>query len=132
MVISMNGAPHFDASGNFGGYRGVGNDISARKQAEAALRASEARFCAVVAALAERVIVRDANGRILDCNTSAERFYGRTLAQMKGLTSIAPHWQVLREDASLMPEQEWSSAVARHTGLAQSKVVVRYIKPDGA
>ncbi|MDB5939185.1 MAG: domain S-box protein [Polaromonas sp.] len=132
VVISLSGEPHCDASGNFAGYRGVGNDISARKQAEAALQSSEARFRAVVAALAEGVIVRDANGRILDCNTSAERFYGRTLAQMKGLTSVAPHWQVLCEDGSLMPEQEWPSAVARHTGLAQSEVVVRYIKPDGA
>jgi len=32
---SISGAPIFDASGNFKGYRGTGRDISARKQAEA-------------------------------------------------------------------------------------------------
>jgi len=130
-VISISGEPRFDALGNFSGYHGVGTDISARKQAEVALQNSDSRFRSVVAALAEGVIVRDANGRILDCNTSAERFYGRTLAQMKGSTSVAPHWQVLREDGSLMPEEEWPSTVARHTGLPQSEVVVRYLKPDG-
>ena len=39
--ISISGDPMFDAAGVFKGYRGVGTDITARKRAEAALRASE-------------------------------------------------------------------------------------------
>jgi diguanylate cyclase (GGDEF)-like protein/PAS domain S-box-containing protein len=35
MWITLNGAPMFDALGEFKGYRGTGRDISARKQAEA-------------------------------------------------------------------------------------------------
>jgi len=42
--ISINGAPIFDADGNFRGYRGTGTDYSAHKRFEEALLASEQRF----------------------------------------------------------------------------------------
>jgi len=130
-VLSISGEPSFDAGGGFAGYRGVGSDITARKLTETALRASEARFRAVVAALAEGVILRDAEGHIIDCNASAERILGRTLAQMKGKTSVAWDWQRLREDGSLLPDDEMPSLVARRTGQAQVNRVVCYRKPDG-
>jgi len=96
------------------------------------LHQSAERFGAVVATLAEGVVLRDANAKIIDCNASAERIIGKTLAQMKGFVSIAPEWQTLREDGSLMPEEERPSAVAMRTGLPQSNVVVGYRKPDGS
>ncbi|HQR99833.1 MULTISPECIES: PAS domain S-box protein [unclassified Polaromonas] len=131
IFFSISGEPVFDMDGKFTGYRGVGTDITARKQTEAALVASEARFRSVVGALAEGVIMRDAEGRILDCNASAERILGQTLAQMRGQTLVGPEWQTLREDGSLMAEDERPSAVARRKGLPQSNVVVCYRKPDG-
>jgi diguanylate cyclase (GGDEF)-like protein/PAS domain S-box-containing protein len=42
--LSLSGVPIFDAAGEFLGYRGVGRNITERKEAEAALRQSEARF----------------------------------------------------------------------------------------
>ncbi|MEO8631437.1 MAG: PAS domain S-box protein, partial [Betaproteobacteria bacterium] len=39
--ISISGEPVFDEAGKFKGYRGVGRDITARKQVEQALQASE-------------------------------------------------------------------------------------------
>ncbi|MGP1677588.1 MAG: PAS domain S-box protein [Burkholderiales bacterium] len=42
--ISISGEPVFDASGAFQGYRGVGTDITERKQAERALKESERRL----------------------------------------------------------------------------------------
>ncbi len=98
----------------------------------ASLGDSEARFRTVVATLAEGVLLRDAEAKIIDCNASAERIIGKTLAQMKGFVSIAPEWQTLREDGSLMPVEERPSAVAMRTGLPQSNVVVCYRKPDGS
>jgi PAS domain S-box-containing protein len=41
--VSVSGEPMFDQSGRFTGYRGVGTDITARKQAEASLRMEEMR-----------------------------------------------------------------------------------------
>lgn len=132
VVFCISGKPVFDAQGRFTGYRGVGTDITVRKQAESALRTSEARFRSVVGALAEGIIMRDAEGRIFDCNASAERILGLTLAQMRGETLLGPTWQTLREDGSLMTEDERPSLVARRTGLPQSNMVVCYRKPDGS
>ena len=130
-VLCISGEPFFDGSGRFAGYRGVGSDITERKLTEIALRASEARFRTVVAALAEGVVLRDAGGRIVECNASAERILGKTLAEMKGQTIVAPDWEPLREDGSLMPTDEIPSVVAQRTGKAQNDVVICYRKPDG-
>jgi len=132
VVLCISGEPIFDVNGRFAGYRGVGTDVSARRQTETALLASEARFRGVVAALAEGVILRDADGRIVDCNASAERILGKTRLQMMGQTSIAPDWQVLREDGSVMPSEERPSVIAEHTGLPPSDHVACYRKPDGS
>ncbi len=129
---SVSGEPVFGSDGAFEGYRGVGSDITERKQAEAALHTSEARFRAVVGALAEGVVLRDADGKIVDCNASAERIFGKSLAQVKGLTSAALDWERLREDGSPMPQEEWPSVVAQQTGQTQRNSVICYRRPDGS
>jgi len=131
-ILSISGEPVVDAGGNFTGYRGVGTDITARKAAETALRTSEARFRAVVAVLAEAILVRDADGRIIDCNASAEHMFGKALAQLKGTTSVAADWQTLREDGSALPAEERPAFLARQTGLAQSNAIMHCLKPDGS
>jgi PAS domain S-box-containing protein len=132
LVFSISGEPVFNAAGTFTGYRGVGTDITERKQTETALRTSEARFRTVVEALAEGVVLRDADGKIIDCNASAERIFGKSLAQVKGLPSAILDWERLREDGTLMPEVEWASVRAKTSGQAQSNVVQRYRRPDGS
>jgi PAS domain S-box-containing protein len=129
-IVCISGEPVYDAEGLFTGYRGVGSDITARKLTETALRASEARFRAVVAALAEGVVLRDAQGRITDCNASAERILGLSRAQMTGQTSAHWEWDRLREDGTPLAAEDIPSAVARRTGQAQSDVV-GYRKPGG-
>ena len=129
-IVSISGEPILDADGGFKGYRGVGSDITERKQTEIALRASEARFRTVVAAMAEGVLLRDGQGRVVDGNASAERVLGRSLQHMKGETFIDSSWQMLREDGSYMPDEERPITVSVRTGLPQSNVVIGYRRPD--
>ncbi len=46
--VSVSGEPLFDEQGRFRGYRGIGRDITEKKLAEQALRASEARLKSLV------------------------------------------------------------------------------------
>ncbi|HEY8599665.1 MAG TPA: PAS domain S-box protein [Thermomicrobiales bacterium] len=59
-------------------------DISARKHAEAALRASEARFRALVQHSSDVTIIRDLDGTIRYMSPMAEQVFGYTVAELIG------------------------------------------------
>ncbi len=102
------------------------------RQNAARLADSESRYRSVVAAIAEGIVIRDKEDRIVGCNASAERILGRSLDQMKGLVNFDPGWQPIREDGSSFPHQERPSNAALRTGQPQSNVVMGLRKPDGA
>jgi PAS domain S-box-containing protein len=55
-----------------------------RTRASAALESNEERLRSVVQSMAEGLVVRDAEGRITDCNAAAERILGRTRDELRG------------------------------------------------
>jgi len=63
--VSDRVTPRFDAHGRLIGYQGVARDITAHRQAQEALAASEAELRALVAALPDVVMVLDRDGRYL-------------------------------------------------------------------
>jgi PAS domain S-box-containing protein len=71
-----------DAAGVPARITGTVMDITARKQAEQELR----RQALLFESFYDGVVVADLAGRILDCNPSAERMFGRVKAQSQGLT----------------------------------------------
>ena len=129
--VHMRKVPLKDALGVVTHILITAEDITTRLAADARLRASERRFRDLVSALNEGIVVRDASGLIVDCNSSAERIFGLSLAEMQGKKHTRPEWIRHREDGSVMPEEESPSVVARRTGLPQTDVVVRYIKSEG-
>ena len=77
-------SPVFDAKGNIANFMAVKENITEFKQAEESRRRTEAQFRAVVTALAEGVLLLDADGRIALVNAAAERILGHASDQMLG------------------------------------------------
>lgn len=111
---------------------GVQHDITARREAEDALSASEQRYRLLVDALVEGVVLQDLNGDIQACNASAERILGLAADQIRGRTSRDVRWRTIREDGSPFPHDEHPAMVALRTGRAQRDVAMGIYRPDGA
>ena len=97
--VSISGVPFFDAEGRFKGYRGTGRNITAAKEAEAALRRSQLelstardRLQAVLDAAQEvAIIATDMAGHILLFNRGAEHMLGYTEAELLGRPPACLH-----------------------------------------
>ncbi len=80
------------------------------------IEANERKFRNLFETMAQGVVYQDGQGGITDANPAAQRILGLTLEQMRGLTSLDPRWQALREDGSPLPGEEHPAMVALRTG----------------
>jgi len=106
-------------------------DITAQKQAEMALRESEARYASIIAAMQEGIVLQGADGKILTCNASAESVLGLSADQMMNRTSVDPRWNAIHEDGSPFPGETHPAMLTLHTGKPYTGVVMGVHKPDG-
>ncbi len=105
-----------DNHGRFLRTRSTLFDISQRKQAEAALRMSEARNRAILASAADAIVTLEENGAIADFNPAAELMFGirRSVAvEMMGVDLLAPG-SALRRRALASLDVEADDAANRH------------------
>ncbi|MBD1940520.1 diguanylate cyclase [Microcoleus sp. FACHB-68] len=109
----------------------VARDITYRVRAEEALRESEERYRSVIAAMAEGIVLVQANGRISACNASAQRILGLSSKQIMGRNYTTLRWRAIREDGSPFPTQYHPTTIALRTGLPQSNAIMGLHKPDG-
>ncbi|MBW4679864.1 MAG: diguanylate cyclase [Microcoleus vaginatus WJT46-NPBG5] len=109
----------------------VARDITYRVRAEEALRESEERYRSVIAAMAEGIVLVQANGRISACNVSAERILGLSAQQIMGRNYTALRWRTIREDGSPFPMEYHPTTIALRTGIPQSNAIMGLHKPDG-
>ena len=77
--VSVSGTPMFDADGAFVGYRGIGNNITARKNAE-----RELRIAAIAFESQEGMLVTDADTVILRTNRAFTKITGYDSADAVG------------------------------------------------
>ena len=126
--VHVKASPRTDAAGQVM-WTGMLSDVSARKQMEAGLKASEQKYRTLFETVPQGVVYQDRQGRITSANPAALRILGLTLAQMQGLQSIDPRWQALHEDGSDFPGDEHPSMVALRTGEPVHNVVMGVAVP---
>lgn len=107
-------------------------DITERKLLEEALVDSQKLYLSVITAMAEGIVFHDAEGNILMSNVAAERILGLTYDQLKGRTSIDPHWRAIHEDGTDFPGETHPAMVTLRTGQPQRNVMMGVHKPDGS
>lgn len=106
-------------------------DVTDRKRAEEALRASERLHEAVVSAMTEGVVVLDRTGSIQANNAAAERILGLSAAAIHGREPVGPGWRTVQEDGRPFPGHEHPAILALVTGLPRRNVVMGIHRSDG-
>ena len=84
VILETNAIPIFDKKGEFIGYRGIDRDITQRKKAEEALRASEEKYKTVVNSAPDTIVVVDLDGKIDSCNPQIEKLTGYKPEELQG------------------------------------------------
>lgn len=122
---------HADNNGNVV-VDGVSLDITARKQAEVALREREEHYRSVVTAMAEGIVFQEADGVIRACNQAAERILGLNAKEIIGRTWMDRRWRFINEDGSPCADETNPISIALRTGKPFIKVVQGIQKLDGS
>lgn len=120
------GKVRVDLGGGRFGVLGFGLDVTARKQAEDALRAQSDLLAKILDADPSFIVLKDAQGRYLMANRSFQEWTGRTLEELQQITAQG----LARNDAE-REQIAAHEAVSRATGVPVTRVE-RYVRADGS
>ena len=104
-------------------------DITERKLAGTELAKSNARFQSLFENMTLGVVYQESDGHVALANRAAQEILGLTLDQMRGRTSMDPHWRATREDGSDLPGEEHPAMVALRTGKVVTDVLMGIYHP---
>ncbi len=106
-------------------------DITDRVRAEHALRDSEARLRAVIAAMPDGIVLHDDTGAISEYNPTAARMLGLSSAPRRGIIPVDREWCAVHEDGSVWQQEMSPARVALRTGQRQSRAVMGVQRDNG-
>ncbi|MCX7002458.1 MAG: PAS domain S-box protein, partial [bacterium] len=89
--VSTNGMPQLHADGSLRGYRGNDTNITVRKQAEEALRESEANFRTFFESMTDIIMVGTPAGRILYTNAAVTHTLSYRAEELAGMQILDLH-----------------------------------------
>ncbi len=106
-------------------------DITPRREAEAARRASEGHFRALVSAMGEGVVMTNAKGEIVDCNPAAEHILGVPRERILGGIPSAGGWPTFRLDGTIFPPDAYPDRLTLLDGEPRRGVLMGIDDPQG-
>ena len=89
------------------------------------------RLQSVLSTMAEGLVLHGADGRITDCNPSAEHILGLSRKEILGRAPLDPCWRAVRPDGSDFPAAEHPAAVTLRTSQPVRDVTMGIWQPDG-
>jgi PAS domain S-box-containing protein len=124
-LIAWQNTARLDARGAVAYVIATGLDITARRQAEDALRVSEARYRALFDAAPIGIALADSDRRLLACNPAYARLVGHDEGALRGCQfPVVTHPEDAAPDLALYREL----LTGQRAGYALDK---RYVRPDG-
>src|SRR5882762_4002452 len=108
------------------------DDITARKQAEAALRESEERFRSVVDSANDGILVYDKQLNVIAGNLAAERILGLPLADIIGAAGFTSLLPCVHADGSPVLPDERPTRLTVKSGKPLTGQIVGIYRPDGS
>lgn len=111
-------------------WTGVLSDVTPRRAAEVALRASERTYRTLFETVPQGVVYHAADGRITAANPAAQRILGLSLDQLQGRHPVDPRWRAQREDGSDFPGDQHPAMQCLRSGAPVRDVVMGVTRPD--
>ncbi len=91
----------------------------------------EELYLSLIKTMTEGIVFHDREGRIINCNGSAEKILGLTRDEIMGRTSLDPHWRAIYEDGTPFVGENHPAMLSLKTGNPQTDVIMGVHKPDG-
>jgi diguanylate cyclase (GGDEF)-like protein/PAS domain S-box-containing protein len=132
LEVALTVSPVFDAAGAFTGASVIVRNIGPHREAERALRESQARFRVATDAMEEGLLLQDADGVIRLCNHRAAAMLGLTQEQMLGRSTHDLRWKAIRPDGTPLPAGDHPTMVSLRSGRAVHEEVIGMYRPDGS
>lgn len=131
VYVSVNIDPIVDPHGRQIGAINVFEDITKRKEAETALRRSEARQRTLLQVMPTAIFICDAEGLITYYNQRAAELWGRAPKLNDPVDRYCGSFRIYRPDGSFLPHEQCPMALAVLNGQGTRDEEVHFERPDG-